>query len=229
MKRNTAILLLFAAGFAWGQKPPADPKPVPAKVVFVKEFPGSYPDYYSISLSADGQARYATAPDDTQPVEFRLPETLVAQIFQVVARLDYLKDARLESSRKVAFMGKKTIRYEAGGQRQEAAFNYSENADAMALVQVFEKISSTEQHLLNLERLARFDRLGVNKELLQIEIAMNARELIEPAQLAPLLEQIAANTHYLNIARDRATEILQRIRKGDYSPNINLAPAPAKP
>ena len=42
----------------------------------------------------------------------------------------------------------------------------------------FEKITETEMHLFNLERTVRFDKLGVNKTLLQLETSWDKRRLL---------------------------------------------------
>ena len=191
-----------------------------AAIVFIKEFPGSYPPYFSVTVSDHGEAVYRTTPDDPQPVKFQLSPALTRTIFDAAARLNYFQDGRFEANRKVAAMGKKTLRYESDGQRHEATFNYSENRDAMAFAALFDKISITEQHLLSLERLVRFDRLGVNKGLLYLEISLNRRELVQPDQFAPVLERIADDARFVNVARHRAADLLHRIRNGNYSPRL---------
>jgi hypothetical protein len=216
--RNGAGLIVAALALAaflvptaiCPQEPPA--KPPQAKLTFIKQFPGSVPDYYSVWVTGEGQAEYAMAPDDADPLRFKLSEATTGEIFQLVERLNRFENAQLETRRKVAAMGKKTFRYEAAGRRNETTFNYSENPDAMALVALFEKISATQQHLINLERLARFDRLGIMKELNQVEAALDRNELIEAAQFIPVLEEIAGNSSYLHIAQLRARSMLQRIR-----------------
>ena len=192
------------------QEPPV--KPAQAKLTFIKQFPGSVPDYYSVVVTGEGQAEYAMAPDDADPLRFKLSEATTREIFQLVERLDRFENAQLETGKKVAFMGKKTFRYEAAGRLNETSFNYSENTGAMALVALFEKISATQQHLINLERLVRFDRLGIMKELYQVEAALDRNELIEAAQFIPVLEEIAGNSSFLHIAQLRARSMLQRIR-----------------
>jgi len=204
------LLSLMVAPAGSQQEPPA--KPAQAKLTFIKQFPGSVPDYYAVVVTGEGQAEYAMAPDDADPPRFKLTEATTREIFQLVERLDRFENAQLETSKKVAFMGKKTFRYEAAGRRSETSFNYSENTDAMALVALFEKISASQQHLINLERLVRFDRLGIMKELYQIEAALDRNELIEAAQFIPVLEEIAGNSSYLHIAQLRARSMLQRIR-----------------
>lgn len=191
-----------------------EPRPLPPRIVFVKEFPGSSPAYYSVAVNTQGAAVYTTAPDDPQPIIFKLSDATVKEIFETAGRLNYFKGADLETRKKVASMGKKTLRYEDGKQSNTVTFNYTENPDGAALAAMFEKISITEQHLLNLERAVRFDRLGVVKQLLQIEISMNKKELVEPAQFVPLLERIASSSSFMNIARERASGLLQKIKGG---------------
>ncbi len=226
LRHLVAIVCLWTVGAAPQQTAEQPPKPPPARVIFVKEFPGSFPDYYSVTVNEKGEAVYATAPDDAQPLRFRLSESLTRQLFETVARLNHFRDVQLESRKRVAAMGKKTLRYEAGGQRSEAWFNYTENQDAVALAGLFERISITEQLLLGLERMVRFDRLGVVKQLLQIEIAMNKRELVEPAQFVPLLEDITRDSRFLHMAQERAANLLDRIRNSTSS--ANLAPGQSR-
>jgi hypothetical protein len=206
------VLAASAGSHQEAGKQEAGSAAVPAKVVFIKEFPRSLPDYYSVSVTEKGEAVYSTAADDPQPLRFRLSEATTREIFQLVDRLNRFQGVELETRKKVAAMGKKTLRYEAGGKRNEAGFNYSENPDAMALAGLFEKISATEQLLLNLERVSRFEKLGIMKELLQMETAMNKKELVEPSQFVPLLEEIAGNQSYLHMAQERARYLLQRIK-----------------
>ena len=48
-------------------------------------------------------------------------------------------------------MGMKTFRYEADGHSGEVKFNYSEDPDARALTDWFERIAETERSLIELE------------------------------------------------------------------------------
>ena len=189
-----------------------------ARLTFTKSFPGSNPDYYRITIQENGEALYSTTPPGEKPDErsdegrFRVSAGLAAQAFEHSARLNHLRGIELETRKKLAFMGKKTVVYENGAERGEAAFNYSENQDAMALAELFEKISNTQQNRLEMERLARFDKLGLMKQLLSVETALNKKDLAEPSLLVPVLEKIAANKSYLNIVQQRARIILAKIQ-----------------
>ena len=226
LKIGAALLTLLAVGVSGGAAAFQQNKPALPRVVFIKEFPGSSPAYYSITVSQNGEAVYATAPDDPQPLRFHLSAPLTGRVFQIAARLNHFRTSlETRKRRRVASMGKKTLRYEAGAQRFETSYNFTENQDAAALTRLFEKISLTEEYLLGLERVVRFDRLGVMRQLLWIEIAMNKRDLVAPVQFVPLLEEIVQDSRFLKIAQERAVDLLERIRNGKYSARLKLGKA----
>ena len=222
LKISAVLLALCAASFSSRAAALEQDKPALPRVVFIKDFPGSSPPYYSITLSENGEAVYATAPEDPRPVRFRLSVPLTVRVFQIAARLSRF-GRPLETRKKgIASMGKKTLRYEAGAQRFETSYNFTENRDAGALASLFDKISFTEEQLIGLGRVMRFDRLGIVRQLMHIESAMSKRDLVAPAQFVPLLEQITQDSRYLNMAQERAAHLLEHIRNGNYSAKLNL-------
>jgi hypothetical protein len=64
----------------------------------------------------------------------------------------------------------------------------------------------------------KYDRLGVNDALLQFESDLGERSLPEPDCLLPALDQLAADSRFLNIARQRARSLAQRIRSAEDLP-----------
>ena len=64
----------------------------------------------------------------------------------------------------------------------------------------------------NLERTVRFDRLGVNKTLLQIEAAYDRKRLVALERFLPLLDRVAKNDCYLHMARERAAALADAFR-----------------
>ena len=205
------LTLLFLTNAALCADENSDSLP---RIIFTKEFPHSQPDYYSISVHEDGQTVYRTAPDDDSPLGFQLPLETAQEIFSIALKLNRFRDRNLESSHRVAFMGKKTLAYQKGQEHYESVFNFTEVPEALALTALFERISQTEQHLLRLKYLIRFDRLGVEKELLQLEVNLDQGRLLGAAQLAPLLEQIQNNRSLVHIAQTRAAQILGKIHSG---------------
>jgi len=58
----------------------------------------------------------------------------------------------------------------------------------------------------------RCDRLGINDALLQFEFGLNRSLLPEPQRVLPMLDQIAADSKFVDIARQRAPSLAERIR-----------------
>ncbi len=66
--------------------------------------------------------------------------------------------------------------------------------------------------LSDLQRTMLYDRLGVNDVLQQIEKDFDNRLLLQPDRFLPALDQLAADTHFIDIARERARNLAARIR-----------------
>ena len=185
-------------------------------VTFTKEFPGSVPPFYSVTVRENGEAVYKTEPEDEQPIDFHLPADVTSKIFSLTAKLGESPGQPLESKRRVANMGKKTVELLKGGEHFTASFNHTEVPEALELLGLFERISATQQHEIRLEYLVRFDRLGVVKALLQLEIDLDAGRLVGPDQLVPMLERIRNDRAIAQIATGRAAQILGKIQAGKF-------------
>lgn len=202
MKAFLLTLLLSTALLA------ADTAP---KLFYSKSFPGSVPAFVSIELLSTGEGVYKEAPEDEDPIDFKLPADDTKQIFDLAEKLERFKRP-LESNLKVAQMGVKTFRYEQGSVKNEQKFNYSVDLDAQALLDWFERLTETQRLHFDLERTAKFDRLGVNKTLLQIEAAYDRNRLVGLHRFLPLLDRVAKNDSYLHMARERAATLADAIR-----------------
>ena len=163
-------------------------------------------------LDSGGNVEYREAADDNNPLSFHVGEAEAGEIFGLARKLEYFKRP-LESPAKVAFAGTKTFRYEEGEQKGEVRFNYTEDASARALTDWFERMGETARDRIELERTAKYDKLGVVDALLQVETAMNRKRLVAMDQYLPILDRIVANESYMNTARERAAKIAAAIRK----------------
>ncbi len=177
------------------------------RLIFTKSFPGSIPEYVSISVEKTGNLEYKESPVDDQPVKARLADADAASLFALAEKLDFFKTP-LESGLKVANTGKKTFRYEsASGPATEATFNFSTLPPAQQLLDRFEQLSATEQAYVKLERAVRFDKLGVNDALADIESLWLRKQLAAPAQFVPLLTRIASRESFMHLVRERAARL----------------------
>lgn len=176
-------------------------------VTFTKDFPGSTPAYTFVSVSKSGALEYKESPTDDQPVKAQMPANEAAWLFDMASKLNFFRGP-LESGLKVARTGKKTFRYEDGaGKISESVFNYSLNPLAQQLLDRFENIASTERAFIVLDETSRFDKLGVNDALAEIESLWLNKKLAAPAQFLPLLNRVASHESYMHLARDRAARL----------------------
>ena len=214
MTRRLAALSLLLAGLALADSP---------RIFYSKYFKGSSPEYVAITVERGGQVVYKEAPDDDNPIQLQLSAADTGEIFDLAEKLDRFQRP-LESGLKVAHMGIKTFRFEDGKTRNEVKFNYSEEPGARALADWFERIAETEQHFINLDRTARYEKLGVNQVLLQLQITYEHKRLVAPEQFLPLLDRVSKNESYLHIARERAASLAESFRKPPPPPQEKTQP-----
>jgi hypothetical protein len=137
---------------------------------------------------------------------------LRAKIFELAGQLNHFDGQDLDVHRKIANLGEKTFRWEQAGQQHETKFNYTLNSAATQLLQIFEGLARQQEHVILLQRRMRYDRLGVNDALLQFETDYNRSLLPEPQRVLPMLDQIAGDSRFVDIARQRARNLAERIR-----------------
>lgn len=196
-------LLFLLAGLALADSGP--------RVLYTKSFPGSVPAWVSITVERSGNVIFTDIPNDDSPMRFKLEESEVAEIFALADKLDHFKRP-IESGLKVANLGVKTFRFENGDEKAEVKFNYSLDENARLLLNWFERIAETEARLIDLERTARFDKLGVNNSVLQLQIAWDNKRIVTPEQFLPMLERVAKNEAYMHMARERAGALIEAIK-----------------
>lgn len=182
------------------------------QLFYSKYFKGSTPEYVAITVQNDGQTTYQEAKDDNNPIRIQLSSATTQTMFDLAGKLDHFQHP-IESGLKIANLGVKTFRYVDGAQSHEVQFNFSQDPNAQALLNWFEQINETEQHFIDLDRTAHFDKLGVNDVLLQLQASMERNHLVAPKQFLPLLNRIAKNESYLHISQERAAAIADAIRQ----------------
>jgi hypothetical protein len=180
-------------------------------LIFSRSFPGSSPAWFEITIEETGAGVYKEDPKDENPLKFQLSGAESSQIFGLAGKLDHFSRP-VESGLKVANMGMKTFRYEADGRSGETKFNYSEDPDAKALNDWFERIGDTERSLIELETAVRFDKLGAQQAILRIEILRDQKRLVAADQFLPMLDRVVKNESFLHMARDRAAGLAEWIR-----------------
>lgn len=180
-------------------------------------FKSSTPEFIELKIDENSdKATYEIRQLDEDPGSspFEISPALRQKIFELVAQLNYFKGLDLDIHRKIANLGEKTFRWERGAESHEVVFNYTVNSAASQLLQICEGLARQQELSDLLQRRMKYDRLGVNDALLEVESDLSKGVLPEPQRLLPLLDQIAGDYRFVDIARQRARALAEKVRHG---------------
>ena len=215
MTRNSSQpKLLFFLLAALALAPLGQAAPGNATITYRRVFKGSTPEFIEIRVAEPGKSTFDIRQLEEDPAAetFEVGPPVRQKIFELAADLKNFAIADLDIQKRIANLGQKTFRYERGSEVHETTFNYTLNASANQLMQIFEGLARQQSDLVLLERRVKYDRLGVNDALRQFESDMDHRLLPEPERLLAVLDQIGADSHFVEIARTRARALAERIR-----------------
>ena len=215
MKTFLRFLLLIAAVAVVEPAISGSPATGSAKLTFRRVFKGSSPEFIEITVREDsdtGLYEIRQLDEDPGSTLFQVSATLRAKMFDLAAQLNHFQGQDLDVHRKIANLGEKTFRWESGTEVHEAKFNYTLNSPAAQLLQIFEGLARQQEHVDLITRRMKYDRLGINDALLQFESDLNRSLVPEPQRVLPMLDQIAGDSRFVEIARQRARTLAERIR-----------------
>jgi hypothetical protein len=183
-------------------------------ITYRKIFKSSYPEFVEIKLDGTGHGTFDIRQLDeaAAPQPFEIGAALAGKIFALAAKLHNFQGVDLDIHRRIANLGEKSFRYDKGGETHEVKFNYTLDDSASQLTVIFEGLARQTTDLYDLQRTMRYDRLGVNDVLQQIDQDYNNKLFPEPERLLPALDQLAADDKFIDIARQRARSLASRIR-----------------
>jgi hypothetical protein len=186
-----------------------------AKLSYRRIFKSSSPEFIEIIVHDDTDAatfEIRQLDEDPGASPFDVSASLRAKMFDLAAQLKNFQGQDLDVHRRIANLGEKTFRWEEGSDVHEVKFNYTLNSAATQLMQIFEGLARQEELVTLLERRMKYDRLGINDALLQFETDLNHKLLPEPQRALPTLDQIAGDSRFVEIGRQRARALAERIR-----------------
>ncbi len=209
--RRLCLLLLCATPFSVAV--PASP--VGNWFTYRRVFKSSVPEFIEIRIQENSTAatyEIRQLDEDGGATPFEVGPALRTKIFQLVSELHHFKGLDLDVHRKIANLGEKTFRWDAGTESNQVKFNYTLNSAATQLLQICEGLARQQELIELLQRRIKYDRLGVNDALLQFENDLSKSVLPEPERALPLLDQIASDPRFVEIARQRSRALAERIR-----------------
>jgi hypothetical protein len=178
-------------------------------------FKSSTPEFIEIKIQENPTAatyEIRQLEEDAGASPFEVGAGLRAKIFELAEKLNHFKGLDLDVHRKIANLGEKTFRWDSGADTAEVNFNYTLNSTATQLLQICEGLARQQELIELLQRRIKYDRLGVNDALLQFETDYSKGVLPEPTRALPLLDQIAQDPKFVEIARQRARALAERVR-----------------
>ncbi len=188
----------------------------PATIIFTLDFPKSDPAHYSISVSADGHAKYeclAKADPDAeeQPYtsEFEFSPATRARIFDLAAQAHYFSRKLDSGKRKLAFTGAKQLVYRDGQHTYTADYNYSEQPPVQQITELFQNVAATLEFGRRIVYNHQYQKLALDDELKRMEAQARNNELSELQAVQGVLQEIFDDTSVINVVRARAQRLIE--------------------
>lgn len=219
--------LRFAlAGLLFSLSVPAQQAPTPAtsaadhaSVEFNFEWNQGIPwQSYSIQVQADGKTHFEGTPNpseggDSDPVQqdFAMSEANRQKTFDLARKLNYFRGDFDSHLKHIAQTGVKTLVYKSTQVQGSSTYNYSPNPDVQQLTQLFQGLAFTLDFGSKLAWNYRFDKLGMNQTLRELEELQASHQVEEVSAIEPILRKIANDPSLMNISRQSAQRVLKTI------------------
>jgi len=199
----------------------AVPAPPPATVSFNFERPGLPVPRFTLRVGEDGSGSYrgeqapppspypgvSTRPD---PIDrgIALTASTTGRIFALAHDLHNFNAACASKAKNIADTGKKTLLYQGPNGEGSCTYNYSENKSVGQLTEIFLGIAATLDQGRELDRLHRYDRLGLDAAIGFLAQQTSAGRALELGTIQATLRSIADDAEVMQRVRTRANALL---------------------
>lgn len=133
------------------------------------------------------------------------------KVFELAQKLHYFQGDYDSNLKHVAQTGKKTLQYQSSQANGSTTYNYSQNPDVQQLTNLFTGIAMTIDFGRKLAYQYRYDKLGMDERLKQLEDLQASHGVEELQIIAPMLRQIWKDPNLMNISRESARRLLLAI------------------
>ena len=230
MRLVVSLLVILLASSLLAQQPVPSPAPQ-ASVRFLFDWPQGVPwQSYTVTVQSDGKASFNGTPHpdgtndtDAYQQDFTMTEANRQKIFELAQKLNYFHGDLDSHLKHVAQTGKKTLQYDSAQVKGSATYNWSQNPDVQQLTHIFDGIATTIEFGRKLAFQYRFDKLGMDEQLKQLESMQASRGVEELEILQPMLHKIWKDPNLMNISRESAHRLLLIID----TPPATSTPAPS--
>ena len=225
---SAVILWACAAGSAAsaGGMAPASPaavstagEDIPAKggytLTMSYDRPGLPVPHWQFRIQPGGKVEYkaqhaeGTIGVSDEAVQFTLSRTGAQKLAEWLEHSNALHPCETRT-KNLARMGQKDFTYQTeGGTAARCSFNYTDNKPLASAAEYLAEASYTLEEGATIERLHRYDRLGLDPVLQRLALAAKEGKAPELAAIRSALEGLTTDDQILERVRVRAAELLQ--------------------
>jgi hypothetical protein len=143
----------------------------------------------------------------------------VEKIFRLARQADRFNVACASKAKNIADTGSKTLRYEGADGAGSCAFNYTENKAVGEITELLLGIAETMDEGRELDKLHRYDRLGLDAEMATLSVEAGAGRALELETIAGTLRSLAGDAEVMQRVRARAAALLRLIPADAIAPD----------
>jgi hypothetical protein len=183
--------------------------PVPRFTLRLKEDgSGTYQaDQTEVAATANSMRGQAAQHID-RPVT--ISHQTVAKIFKEARALNHFNGECASKAKNIADTGKKTLSYTGPDGTGSCTYNYSENKVVDSLTNTFLAIAYTMDEGRRLEFLHRYDRLGLDAEMITFSQEAEAGRALELSTISSALAAIVDDAAVIQRVRLKAQKMLEQ-------------------
>jgi hypothetical protein len=196
--------------------------------MFSFERPGSPVPKFALALWETGEGHYGgeevpagsrsfDPPPPAQPFGmtiFTVSPATAEKVFRLARDLKRFNFPCASKAKNIADTGKKTLTFNGVNATTSCTYNYSENKDVQALTDIFQGIAETMNEGRKLDYLHRYDRLGLDAEMIYLAQEVAAGRALEVGTITESLRSIAADAEVIQRVRTRANTLLALVPAG---------------
>lgn len=192
---------------------------------------------YSIAVDDAGNAHFEgvgnpidSGDGDSFSQDFTMTDVNRRKIFDLAKKLNYFQGDFEAKQKNIAKTGQKILGYHgpsAGGEpaiSHSSTYNYSPNSDVQELTRVFQAIAATLDFGRKLEFKYRFDKLGLDAELKDLQDMQTSHYVEELQAIEPILQKIVDDPNMMHINRVTAKQMLKTLENGGVPSQSSTQP-----
>jgi len=163
--------------------------------------------------------RYGPAAASAVPFrrELRMTAATTAHVFDLARQLDHFKVACASKAKNIADTGTKTLTYAGPDGGGACTYNYTDIKELTLLTETIQGITETLDEGRELDRLHRYDRLGLDPAMAYLQAEVAAGRALELQLIQDSLSEIADDADVLARVRAKASAMLKQIATGQLT------------